>query len=75
MALILFGLGAYSASRIRDGYRDGVMPLLVSSRVSPWTFDRAQVPAWFWGAMVVNLAVATGLVLAGILLLAVRGPA
>ena len=69
MALILFGLGLYAAARTRDGYRDGKMPLLLSSRVSPFVFDRFQVPAWFWASTAVNVVIAAGMVLAGILIL------
>lgn len=69
--LVLFGVGAFFAMGLRDGWRDGRMPLLVLSRITPWTFDRAQVPAWFWAATLANLAIAVLLTLCGILLLAV----
>jgi len=69
-ALVLFALGSYAAGRTRDGYRDGVMPALISSRISPLTFDRLQVPQWFWAATAINVALAAGMVIGGVLLLA-----
>lgn len=71
VALILFALGSYAASRTRDGYRDGAMPALISSRISPFVFDRVQVPQWFWAATAINLVIAAGLTVAGILILVV----
>jgi len=73
MALVVFGLGLFTASQTRDGYSDGKMPLVVSSRISPFVFDRFQVPAWFWAAMAINVATAAGLVVSGVLLI-VAGP-
>jgi len=70
VALILFALGLYFASQTRDGYRDGKMPLMISSRISPFVFDRFQVPSWFWAATAINVIVAAAMVLAGILILA-----
>lgn len=71
MSLILFALGAYGASKLRDGYQDGEMPVLLFRNINPLIFDRAQAPAFFWGATVVNLVVVTGMALGGILILAV----
>ncbi|MEO5492828.1 MAG: hypothetical protein ABIR08_02235 [Sphingomonas sp.] len=71
IALVLLGLGLYFASQTRDGYRDGKMPLMISSRISPFTFDRFQVPSWFWAATAINIVVTAAMALAGILILAV----
>ena len=70
-ALILFALGAYGGSKLRDGYHDGEMPVLLFRNINPLVFDRVQAPAFFWGATVINLVVVSGFVLGGILLVAV----
>ncbi len=71
IALTLFVLAAYGAGKLRDGYRDRRMPTLFFGRINPLVFDRVSAPAFFWGVTVVNLAVVTGMALAGILILAV----
>ena len=69
-ALILFALAAYGAGQLRDDYRDGRMPIGFDP-VKLFVFDRVQAPAFFWGLTVINLAIVVGMMLGGILLLAV----
>ena len=74
-ALILFGLGTYAGMRTGDSYRGGAMPLLAMARTGSPLFDRVRAPALFWAATAANLAVAAGLTLGGIVVLAAGGRA
>jgi len=69
MALVLFALGAYGASLVRDDYREGKMQL-VFQRYMPInpTFDREADAAFFWGVTVVNIGVIAFLFGGGIIL-------
>ena len=70
VALILFVLGAFAAVQTSDGHRNGIMPALISSRVSPFRFERVQAPAWFRGAIAINVVMAAALTSSGIVILA-----
>ena len=71
MALILFALGAYSASLVRDDYRDGKAQL-VFDRFRPITliFDRQADAVFFWSMTAVNVGVIAALLLGGGVLIA-----
>ncbi len=69
-ALVLFAVAAFGASKLRDGYRDGQMPVLLFGRVNPLVFGRAANPALFWIATVISLVVVAAMALGAILILA-----
>lgn len=69
-ALVLFVLAAFGAGQLRDDYRDGRMTIAFDP-IKQFVFDRVEAPAFFWGLTAVNLAIVVGMMLGGILLVAV----
>lgn len=70
-ALILFALGVYGASLLRDDYRDGKAQLLLDRYrpISP-IFDREADAVFFWGVTAINAGLAALFLIGGIMLIA-----
>ena len=70
-ALILFALGAYSVSLLRDDYRGGKAQLLLGRYmlISP-IFDREADTVFFWGVTAINVSVVALFLIGSVILIA-----